>query len=343
MKLGFHIPGLGRRSRGPVETGSAEPAADKAEALPTFEFRIPIAPTPAFYSNIRLAAMSLARLGEPYKSAPIIVSVGYNADLGVVRDVNSWAVDYPIVWYAPPSELWDQGGFEEGRFGHRFPEDVDSEVVIHCDADTCIVGRFDDLLRDLGRPGPRLAACMAHGSPFGGSPEENETRWRNLFRSAHLAPPSLGCTYSMMSREEAGGSPPYFNAGFVAFNRDAWRRILPAVDLLTPFARNFLRPMGRAQFSIQAALSLALARCAEVEVRHLGLEYNCPNDDAAFDHGVRSEDDIRVIHFLRKDEFDRHRFLSEPAMFDTFLKADLKGRVNRRLRDHILSLPDIAL
>ena len=40
------------------------------------EFRIPISPTPAFYAQVRLIALSLARLGGDYARAKIQVSVG---------------------------------------------------------------------------------------------------------------------------------------------------------------------------------------------------------------------------------------------------------------------------
>ena len=49
------------------------------------EFRIPISPTPQFYSTLRLAALSLRSLGSPYDSAQMLVSVGDYADLDMVR------------------------------------------------------------------------------------------------------------------------------------------------------------------------------------------------------------------------------------------------------------------
>ena len=44
------------------------------------EFRVPVSPAPRFYSQVRLLAQSLARLGGPYAAAKIQVSVGERPD-----------------------------------------------------------------------------------------------------------------------------------------------------------------------------------------------------------------------------------------------------------------------
>ena len=58
------------------------------------EFRVPVSPAARFYSQVRLLAQSLARLGGVYAAAKIQVSIGEQPDAlavaigGVFRNLN---------------------------------------------------------------------------------------------------------------------------------------------------------------------------------------------------------------------------------------------------------------
>ncbi len=51
----------------------------------------------------------------------------------------------------------------------------------------------------------------------------------------------------------------------------------------------------------------------------LGHEYNCANDDTLIKHQLVNLSDIRIIHYLRKNEFDRHDFLCDREQYDGFI------------------------
>jgi hypothetical protein len=311
----------------------------------TLEFRIPIAPTRSFFSNVRLAAASLAALGEPYSSAPIIVAIGDHADIGAVAQQNPWADAYPIRWFASAPDSSVDDGTPAGARGHRFPgfmrdrfpPDRCADIVVHCDADVCVMRRFDELLERVDVARPTVAGCMAHYTPFPGDAAENDARWRAMFAAAALPEPRLDHRYSLADGDYRGGAPPYFNAGFVVMNGGGWEGVVADIDPYAEVARVQLAAVGREFFANQIALSLAIAHRG-IEAVPLGLEYNCPNEDKVLAHGVRHEQDVRAMHFLRHEEIDRKNFLAEPAAFAQFAAAPLQSRMNRHLRRHILSL-----
>jgi hypothetical protein len=302
----------------------------------TLEFRIPISPTAGFYSEVRLFAVSLARLGSPYSSARILVSVGDDADLVQVRRENEWAAGYPVEWRIVPHDL-----FRELKYmatsNHRYSEPAAADVVILCDADTFPIAPFDELLAMLSDE-PKAAGLQAHFAPFAGSAAENEAKWENLLAGAGLAGQPLTRRYSMDSTGVMGRAPPYFNYGFVALNRRAFEAVSP---LALGYVRQAIALLGDHfswfGFSDQAGLALAIA-AAGVATLPLGHAYNCANDDRVFTTGLDSEDEIRVIHYLRGDEFDRRTFLANPIAFRDFLAVPKRNRVSERLRRHVTSV-----
>ena len=302
----------------------------------TLEFRIPISPTAGFYSEVRLFAVSLARLGPPYSSARILVSVGDYADLVQVRSENEWAARYPVEWRIVPHDL-----FRELRYiatgNDRYSEPAAADVVILCDADTCPVARFDDLLAMLSGE-PKVAGLQAHFAPFAGSAAENEAKWKELLASTGLANQPLTHAYSMDPTEAMGRAPPYFNYGFVAFNRAAFQAVAP---LAFSYMRKALTLLGDHFFHVglsdQVGLALAIA-AAGVGTLPLGHAHNCANDDLVFTTGLSSEDDIKFIHYLRGDEFDRRTFVADPIALRDFLAVPKRNRVSERLRRHVTSV-----
>ena len=144
----------------------------------TFEFRIPILPEPEFFSNVKLAALSLARLGGAYATAPIVVSIGGHVDGGEISAANRWSEAYPVTWRPVPHAISDRG-FSSGF--DRYVEPPRGDVIILADADACLMRPIDDLLqnmRDADRPS--VAGLPAHFSPFSRNGTENDAAWRRL-------------------------------------------------------------------------------------------------------------------------------------------------------------------
>jgi hypothetical protein len=285
------------------------------------ELRIPISPTPAFYAQVRLIAQSLASLGGPYAAAKILVSVGDRPTLAEVQARNAWANSYPVYWYIVPDASYAGLSSPHWASGHgRYARPSDADVVVLCDADTCPVARFDELLERLHRAPPTVAGLQAHYTPFPqASSEENDATWRRVLCSAGLPDARMSRPYSMDVEAVQGVAPAYFNYGFVAFNAT--------------------RELPTSVMAAQIALSLAILRSG-IDVLDLGHEYNCANDDHLLRHALVCPEDLRVVHYLRGDDIARHEFLCDRTKFESFLGRERSNAINERLRRHLLTLPD---
>ena len=298
------------------------------------EFRIPILPNPGFCAQVRLFALSLRELGSHYATAKIFVSLSGEADAEAVAAENSWSRNLPVVWSAVPVELERADPYLAA--GHwRYIAPCDADVVVMSDADTCVVRPFDDLLRKLDQRQPLAAGLQAHVNPFLGAP--NEAGWQAVLASAGLPDVPLTERYSLDIEDTYGLAPPYFNYGFVAFNRTAFARVAPAMaDYLARSRTAVLDNPFVAQFG------LALALAGEgVPSLSLGHEFNCANDDLIVAHGLADLSNIRVIHYLRERELSRQLFLSDLASFDSFIATPKANAVTEQLRQHMLAIPGL--
>ena len=198
---------------------------------------------------------------------------------------------------------------------------------------------IDELLEKLHTSHPTVAGLMAHYSPFHRDAEQNNTAWHRMLDAADLKDHPLSYRYSIATPEQSGRCPAYFNYGFVAFNRAGFEKVRPLVRKYKELARTALT--GHALFFAgQIGLALALA-AAGVDVLELGPQYNCPNSNEMLGRGIDDVTQIRFLHFLRNDEFDRHSFLSDPAAFHRFSSATFDAAVNRHFQRHVLALPQV--
>ena len=301
-------------------------------AMPTVEVRIPISPTDHFYSNVRLAALSLRRLGRPYSEATIQVHVGDGAVLAAVLERNSWAKLFPVRWIiVPPDRRWYLGTAND-----RFSMPCEADIVICADADTCIVSRIDDLFERLAHPEPSIAGLQAHYPPWPQRGVENDEEWRRIFAHADVPCPELEYSYSMDPTGTMGKAPHYLNFGFVAFNRAGFKAVRPRVE---HHSLRVAPVLPRPVFQCQVGLTLALIE-AGLRVVHLPHAFNCANDDDVGAEWMRDDSLIRVIHYLRRHEFDRATFLADRTEYEKFLQQQKKNAIGERLRNHIISLGD---
>jgi hypothetical protein len=303
------------------------------------EFRFSISPHPGFYSTVRLAALSLRHLGPPYDSARIVISVGDFATHDQIRAANGWSENFPVEWRSVGAELFREQSYL-ATHNDRYFAPTEADVVIMCDSDVCLVDRIDDLVARVGEPNRRqVAGLQAHFTPF--DPpirEQSENEWRRIFAAADLGEAPLIVGYSGDRAGAMGRAPAYFNYGLVALSRTAYEAIAP---LQASYCDICLHLTKRSFFLTQAALSL-LTVAAGLEVEWLTFAHNCSNDAlpfvAADQFRIDSVDEIRVIHYLRGDQFDRRTFLVDPAAYAAFMAADNLNQVNGRLRDHLTTL-----
>jgi hypothetical protein len=268
----------------------------------------------------------------------MLVSVSDYADLDTVRAANVWSREFPIEWRIVPTELFRKYSYT-GTGVDRFRAPSEADVIVLCDADVCLVDRIDDFINRVGRRGKRrIAGLQAHYPPFSGDAAHNDAEWRRLFAKAGLPEPSLATRYSGDAADVRGRAPPYFNYGLIALNREAFAAVAPLSEYYGHMAWEL---MNENVFSAQVGISF-LAAAAQLETDTVSFAYNCSNDEIPFiapdEYRIDSAEDIRVIHYLRTDQFDRRRFLAEPSAYNAFLSAKNLNRVNTRLRDHILKL-----
>ncbi|MYM56258.1 hypothetical protein [Thalassovita mangrovi] len=303
-----------------------------------FEFRIPVLPTPGFFSGVKLAVKSLRKLGGAYEAAPVVISVGGDEAAENTHDMNGWsATDENVIWRIIP-EHKRTPEFSSGI--DRFENPLESDIVVMCDADACLLRDIDPVLEQVCRhPRPMIAAMQAHQSPFGPDPDENTRSWAELFAHFGRDAPRLSLSYTL-ARPQNGKAPPYFNFGFVVMNRAAFDLVRPDFESRTLQAAALLRLRKREIFAAQIAMSVLIAEHG-IDYLPLDPSYNCTNKDEMFRAGLKSEQDIRVLHYQRRDHFDRHLFLCCPEAFAEFSERDYDSKVIAHFRRHVLSLPDI--
>ena len=305
----------------------------------TFEFRLPILPQASFFSNVKLAALSLAKLGGDYATAPLKVSVGGYTDEATVLATNRWSARYPVVWRVVPREISNIGFAADDD---RYVYEADSEIVILMDADACLVRPVDHLLyklRDAKRP--TVAGMQAHFPPFR-EWSTSESQWRNLLAAEGYSNSDvpLDFSYSMISAETTGHCPAYFNYGFVAFNKAGFEHIRPLIPANIDRAVELLEGTPAVFFASQIGLAFSIIE-AQLDVISLGPEYNCPNSNEMLAHGLADATDARVIHFLRTENFDRHSFLCQREAFDAFRTGSFDSPIIQLFQRHVLSLNDV--
>ena len=123
--------------------------------------------------------------------------------------------------------------------------------------------------------------------------------------------------------------PPYFNLGVLASPADHIRKIASTIfsELMVVWR---IEDFYRAQTS----LTLAIER-HKIPWQLMSLKYNYPNDPL-FPTRYRDEfEDLRMVHYLRKDQFDKDDTWETPERIaEQIARTDLH-EVNRRFLDLI--------
>jgi hypothetical protein len=305
------------------------------------EVRLCISPTAAFYSTVRLAVLSLRRLGPPYSLARVVVSVGDCATLAEIQAANAWSLDYPVIWRAVSHALFLEQSYL-ATHNDRYFYPTDADVVLMCDNDVCLVQQVDDVLFQVAQPGRRIVAASQAHRPIGPYEAHGEAWWRSLFARYGYAQDAIRHPYALDLHREFGLAPYYFNYGFVALSRAAFEAVAPFEASFNALGQKLLGDSG---FMVQLSLALLVQELG-LEVVPLSLAYNCPNDDEAF-AGVgpwRFDDEsaIACVHFQRATQMDRRSFVCDPAAYDAFMRHENLNRVNQRLRRHLQDIATFA-
>jgi hypothetical protein len=293
------------------------------------EFRIPISPTSGFYSQVRLFEFALRRLGLPYSEANLLVCVGDNCDIELVKRENAWSADR-IQWETVPNEVFDEFGIHGTADWRLIPPAREVDLIILCDADTVLLRDIDPLLAAFPTDRPALRGHMAHLPPpasGGGLPDPSSAHfWPKLFEHFGVSEPDRLFDYSLDGAKRLPQVPAYFNLGFVVLNPGAMT-ILGSI--IFDFQRMFIRTVD-SHMRCQIALTI-LAYKEELDIDVLPAMYNAANDVAHLNRNYLSSEDIRVLHYLRNDEIDRNLVLQEKYI-DNFLTRELHNPANQLLQ-----------
>jgi hypothetical protein len=297
---------------------------------PQLEFRLPISPTKSFYDRVHFFCATLRRLGKGYADATVRVTVGGAVDLRDVRRANSWSENYPVEWWPVPDDLFQaQGYFGTSDFRYHLPE-TSADLVILADADIALIKPFGPEFHWMEAEQPCIAGHMAHLPPpvqlrDGRELLPNEI-WPLLFREFSIPWPDDLYPYSM----DLGGAfariPAYYNLGLVVLNRAALR-----VFQESSFAvRDRLNTILTSEMRCQVAGTL-ISYQHSMRRQNLSAAFNATNDERHRAHNRIALEDIRLIHYLRRDEIDRETFLGLEGR-EHFLNAALHNPVNRLLQ-----------
>ncbi|MDC7681742.1 hypothetical protein PQU92_00495 [Asticcacaulis sp. BYS171W] len=297
--------------------------------IPKLEFRIPISPTPGFFKQVELFNYCLRQLGGAYEECLLTVVVGDECNIDWVKSENPWSRNFNISWQAVPVDIFREFGIH-GTANWRLCIPSSADIIILSDADTILTKDIDPLFSVLCRDDPVIIGHMAHfPPPISIAPSDGYERggkyfWSDIFDRFDIEWPSVLHNYSMTNAESS--VPAYFNLGFVGLNASALSSIGKHV---LDYERRF-KEICDSHMRCQIILTLMSYKLG-FNIGVLPAQYNAANDPEHIRLNYISEDDIRVMHYLRESEFRRSTFLT-PNEIIGFLDSKLELPCNKLLQ-----------
>lgn len=302
---------------------------------PKICFHFPASPTDAFFSQIAMFKLSLDALGGVYKQADIIITFG-DEQIRPIPDRWKFLLEKKVIinWAAPTEYLlkkYHAQGDAQWIYDHG-----NYDYVCIVDADVLIVRPIDDLLTNMLQD-PAITGTIAH-YPFPTNTGENPQQvWQNLATHFIGKPIDFEYRYTLVEGEplESTFCPFYINFGFILMSPEIIQTIR---ETYLDIRKNVAPLLKYPYFSAQVALALAVA-ANQIPTRAVGLKYNFPNDSNADHLHLNELNDVRLIHYLRTEKFDRQKIFTTKTEFEHFLSLDLTGS-NKIFQDYIKNLTD---
>lgn len=273
---------------------------------------------------------SLDQLGGIYQRADVVAVFGAST---VEAMPDRWQPHFAriTVRHADPADFRVDSYRAQGDARWKCVP-ADSDFAILADADTMILRPIDDLLSRLIEV-PAIAGVIAH-YPFPQFPGEHpQDKWASLARDWAGRDMPLTYEHSLMRPTDPPwlrACPFYINFGFVVVPQQLLEPLGSTYRWLTEQVPPVLRDPF---FGAQVALTLAIYK-HDVARHALDIRYNFPNDRTAEELHPSSLDDVRVIHYLRTEQFDRNQIFATRKDFDGFLALPVTGS-SRILQDHV--------
>lgn len=289
-------------------------------------------------------ALSLRKFGPPYSVAPIHVSFSHTDRVPIPDAYGLAQCRDQLHWHWTTGEESTQDPYAQEK--NRWRAIGDSEFVCMSDADTLFVRPIDELLQSL-RNSPAVAGVVVHHPQFTSTKERNVRQgWDYAARKLLGRSIAFPCRHTLQNSETADNETPFCpNFGFVIGSRDLMRSLGEDLcDLrgqvldLFPLSPNEDPPRMHF-FSAQIALALAIEK-NQTPWKELSMRYNWPNDSAADVLYPGEIAEIRVVHYLRREKFQRERIFCERESFEQFMLAHFSEAGDQVLQDRVRNLTD---
>ena len=311
--------------------------------MSTIEFHIPANPTPSFFSQIGMFALSLRELGHPYSVAPIHISLGHRERVPIPDAYGLAQCREQLQWHWVIEKFAENSHFAQAE--NRFRVIGDSELVCMCDADTLLLRPIDELLQEL-KAKPAVAGVVVHGPQFSRTKERTVRQgWEYAAQMLLARSIEFPCRYTLWKSADARDNETPFcpNFGFVIGSRELMRNLRydlcdfrnKIINLFPALLDGEGPPMHF--FSAQIGLALAIEK-NRTPWRELPMRYNWPNDTAADTLYPGEVSQIRVVHYLRRAQFDRERIFCEQESFAQFMQARLLDFGSQLLHERVRKL-----
>ena len=307
------------------------------------EFHIPANPTPSFFSQIGMFALSLRELGHPYSVAPIHVSLGHRERVPIPDAYGLAQCRDQLRWHWVIEKFARNSYFAQGE--NRFRVIGDSELVCMCDADTLLVRPIDELLQEL-KARPAVAGVVVHTAPFPRTKERTiRQTWEHTAQMILERSIEFPCRYTLRKSADARDNETPFcpNFGFVIGSRELMRNLRHDLcDFRNKIITLFPALPGEQVppphfFSAQIALALAIEK-NRTPWRELPMRYNWPNDATADALYPGETSQIRVVHYLRRTQFKREGIFCEQESFEQFMQARFSDIGSQLLQERVRKL-----
>jgi hypothetical protein len=295
--------------------------------VPSLAVLIAGSPSPAFFSQVAAIATAFRTLNWSRWEPRICLFLAGKTDL---CDYERWLphLEDVDISFASSSRFRAMGDWAQS-------DDVfisaprDAEVILAMDADVLPITALEDIAETIAG-GDLVAGTIAH-APFPGSSSPRDD-WDAVADGFLARPLAFDYRYSLVrypdSRDAA--SPFYVNFGAVFFSHLAFERLAPQIlAIRSTVAERMLDP----DFSAQVALTIAIAM-TRVRTLALPMRYNFPNDPLADELYSEELRFAKAIHYLRTEQFDRHRIFVSDEEYARFLDLPLAGS-NRIFQDAV--------
>ena len=291
------------------------------------DFVIPASPNDAFFSQIAMFRLALDALGHLYSEARLVAVFG---DTRITPIPDRWKSHFEKI----DVEWADPGKFE--RIGYRAQCErrfevfrSDADIVVSCDADTLLIRPFEPEVIAAARHGV-LGGVIAHYHfPWADTSGDPSSDWSKLSRSTVGQEIELPYRYTLMDSESVENCPFYINLGFLIGSPQSMSVLYESyksiVDGVFIIVNNY--------FYEQITVPLAVAK-HKIPTTALPMRYNFPNDPIADRKYLAEIRQIRLIHYLRTELFDRQKIFASGDAFEAFMKLELDGS-NRIFQDRV--------